>query len=148
MKTINRPTKILAAIALLVFSFGSAYSQQLISSVSVSETANFIKEMVSTESSSDEINLTKGSNWMSNISYLDASSSLNLYKLQIELNKPVVEYYKNIENWMLDDEFWIIEETMDIEDWMLDDRFWNIISDEESLIEPWMLDDDFWILVN
>jgi hypothetical protein len=149
MKTKLPLTKILAAIILIIFSIGSAHSQQVISSVSVNETVNFINELVSIESESPEIVISKAENWMSNKSYLDASSSLNLYKLQLELNKPVIEKEKQLESWMFDDDCWCLEDYSVIEDWMLDDNFWVIESNEDfTPIEPWMLDDDFWVMVN
>jgi hypothetical protein len=149
MKTKLPLTQILAAILIFSLSIGSAHSQQVISSINVNETVKSINDIVSIESESSEIVISKSENWMSNASYLDASSSLILYKLQLDLNKPVIESEKQLENWMFDDRYWIIEEHGIIEDWMLDEEFWKIQQVEEyTPIEDWMTNDDFWVMVN
>jgi hypothetical protein len=149
MKTKLLLTKILAAIILIIFSIGSAHSQQVISSVSVNETAKFISKVISEEKEYTELIISKSENWMSNKTYLDASSCLNLYRLQLELKKPVIEKEKQLESWMFDDDCWCLEDYSVIEDWMLDENFWKIKqTDENNSVEPWMIDDDYWVMVN
>jgi len=149
MKTKLPLTQILAAIIFFTLSIGSAHSQEVISAINVNETVKFISNIGSLESESSEIVILESENWMLNKSYLDANSSLNLYKLQLELNKPVIEREKQLESWMLDETHWIIDEHGLIEDWMLDEEFWKIQQTEEYRpIETWMTDDDFWVMVN
>ncbi|MDK2978798.1 MAG: hypothetical protein PWP52_1512 [Bacteroidales bacterium] len=69
------------------------------------------------------------------------------------------EKLSQIEGWMINDEFWKIENTTGnfilelevdpndeysvIEDWMIDDNFW-IYEENNDEIEPWMIDPNFW----
>jgi hypothetical protein len=62
MKTKLPFTQILAAILFFIFSIGSAYSQQVISSINVNETVKFINDIVSIESESSEIVISKSEN--------------------------------------------------------------------------------------
>jgi len=148
MKTKHHLLKILAATFFLIFYYGSVYSQNVISSVNVSESAKIINEIVTQEQETIDLINNNFDNWMSNKSYLDNNSSLTLSLMKMELDNNVFESERQIESWMTDDQFWDLNDS-EIEDWMLDDNFWKIESeDDNNLIEPWMLDDKFWVLVN
>ncbi len=157
MKNLLLTLKTLAALLLLITFYGSLYSQNVISSVNVSDNAAVVGKLL-TNNTSGSIILDKDSeNWMSNKNYLDINSSSFNYKVMIVFNEKIYENDKEIENWMLEESEWIlsksdldntVEELNLIEDWMLNDDFWKINDDvDRNTIEDWMLDDKFWLMV-
>lgn len=147
--------KVAALIFVLILS-DSLFSQNVISSVNVSNNASLIVESI-TNNNSNSIDLKKNSsNWMSNKNYLDHSSAGLSYKIMMALNERVFENEKKIEDWMLENSKWnisgsqeVYKELKPIENWMLDESFW-IIEDEvdNSSIENWMIDSKFWVMIN
>jgi len=79
--------------------------------------------------------------------------------LEVDQETEQKEELSQIEDWMINDEFWKIENTTGnfilefevdpndeysvIEDWMMDDNFW-IYEENNDKIEPWMIDPEFW----
>ncbi|MEA2105294.1 MAG: hypothetical protein U9P82_01015 [Bacteroidota bacterium] len=79
--------------------------------------------------------------------------------LEVDQETERKEELSQIEDWMINDEFWKIENRTDdfilkleadpndeysvVEDWMIDDNFW-IYEENNDKIEPWMLDPNFW----
>jgi len=165
MKNLLPTLKTLAALIILITFYGSLYSQNVISSVIVSNNAAVVGKQLTNDTYSSIVLKKDAENWMSNKNYLDNSSSNFIYYVMIAINEKVYELDKEIENWMLDESEWIlpksdldntVEELNFIEDWMLDDSFWKIKSAcpaggedvDENTIEDWMLDDKFWVMVN
>lgn len=150
--------KIFTALAFLVIVNSSVFSQNVISSVNVSKSAKIISEKLTIDLHESEFEYNKSENWMSNISYLDNSSSLEFLKLKLELSHEVYETDRQIESWMINDDFWRVntgtnefneESNGAIESWMLDEKFWRITSQEEdSPLEDWMTNEEFWLVAN
>ncbi|HSH50778.1 MAG TPA: hypothetical protein VK982_03545 [Bacteroidales bacterium] len=84
---------------------------------------------------------------------------LKCFEVDVEQDTEMREKSSQLEDWMINDEFWKIdnstnnfisetevdskEEKSVIENWMIDDSFW--IQDENNdIIEPWMIDPNFW----
>ncbi len=171
MKNLLLTLKILAALLLLITFYGSLYSQNVISSVNVSNNATLIGEQLTNNTYSSIVLEKDADNWTTNKNYLDNSSSNFIYYVMIAMNEKVYELDKEIKNWMLDESEWIlskndldntVEELNLIEDWMLNDDFWKIkparLSADKAgpaggedvdrkTIEDWMLDDKFWVMV-
>ena len=134
----------------------STYSQNVISSVNSGTNAIISNELSEKSSSTIELN-AKSENWMSNKSYLDMSSSqLSMFEI-FTIKEQVVEYKKEIEDWMLSNDTWemsknssiknFTEEIVEFEEWMFDENFWQIKTDKECCpIEDWMIDKSFWVL--
>ncbi len=165
MKNLPSTLKTLAALILLITFYGSLYSQNVISSVNVSNNATVVGKQLTNNTYSSIVLKKDAENWMSNKNYLDNSSSNFIYYVMIAMNEKVYELDTEIENWMLDESEWILpksvlDNTVDelnlIEDWMLNDDFWKIKPArpaggedvDRNTIEDWMLDDKFWVMVN
>ncbi len=165
MKNLLLTLKTLAAFLLLITFYGSLYSQNVISSVNVSNNAALIGEQLTNNTYSSIVLAKDADNWTTNKNYLDNSSSNFIYYVMIAINEKIYETDKKIESWMLDESEWILskpvlDNTVDelnlIEDWMLNDDFWKIKpvrpaggeDVDENTIEDWMLDDKFWVMVN
>ncbi len=136
MKNLLLTLKTLAALLLLITFYGSLYSQNVISSVNVSNNATVVGKQLTNNTYSSIILEKDAENWMSNKNYLDNSSSNFIYYVMIALNEKVYELDKEIESWMLDESEWIlpksdldntVEELYLIEDWMINDKFWVIV---------------------
>ncbi len=154
MKNLLPTLQILAALIFLLILSDSLYSQNVISSVNLTNNTNLIVESL-TDNTSNSIVLAKNSNnWMSHKNYLDNSSTSFNYKIMIVLDEKVYESNKEIENWMLDESSWSLSfekhyKLKQIERWMLDEDFWIIEDDAiENSIENWMIDNNFWVIVN
>ncbi|MCD4834628.1 MAG: hypothetical protein K8R31_12580 [Bacteroidales bacterium] len=164
MKNLLLTLKTLAALLLLITFYGSLYSQNVISSVNVSDNAAVVGKLLTNNTYSSIVLEKDADNWTTNKNYLDNSSSNFIYYVMIAMNEKVYEFDKEIENWMLNDSEWIlpksdfdntVEELNLIEDWMLNDDFWRINDDvwkinddvDRNTIEDWMLDDKFWVMV-
>jgi hypothetical protein len=94
-----------------------------------------------------------------NDSYNHNFNNICLECLEVDQETEQKEELSQIEDWMINDEFWKIENTADnfilefevdpkneysvIEDWMMDDNFW-IYEENNDKIEPWMIDPEFW----
>jgi len=156
MKKLLHTTKIMAALIVFIAFIDSTYSQNIISSVNSGTNAIISNELSEKSSSKIELN-TKSENWMYNKSYLDMSSSqLSMFEI-FTIKEQVVEYKKEIEDWMLSNDTWemsknssiknFTEEIVEFEEWMFDENFWQIKTDKECCpIEDWMIDKSFWVL--
>lgn len=138
MKKLILTLKVMAVLIILTIVNDSAYSQNVISSVSVNKNAATLTKSLANEKSGSIVLSKDAENWMSNKNYLDISSLNFNYYIMISLNEKVIEKEKEIESWMLDEDFWQI----------IPDYQENIIETDKSSIEDWMLDDKFWIIVD
>ena len=148
MKKEHHLIKMIAATILFMLSFGSVYSQNVISSVNISESAKIINEIIAHETETLDLTSNNSENWMSKKSYLENNSTEILIFMKMELNQNIYEEEQAIEDWMIKGDCWNLE-NQEIENWMLNDDFWIVQpKDGCANIEPWMLDDEFWVLVN
>lgn len=137
---------------------GSAYSQKVISSVNVNKSVETVSKHLNKQTKAIHIDLKHSENWMQNKNYLETSSSLESYKMQLVMFEKVIEKERSIENWMLNEKYWkinnpepsdIVDQVRKIEDWMLDKSFWKIKDEPDRMdIEGWMFNDEFWVMVN
>lgn len=89
-------------------------------------------------------------------------SNICIECFEVEDSKEIQDENSQLENWMLDEDFWKVEKDYseflkeiqnlptenisEIENWMLDNEFWKSdeVEEQNIVIEPWMLDSDFW----
>lgn len=157
MKTKHFIIQILTAMLLLLYVSGSAYSQNVISSVNVRKSAKAVSKHLHTNSGNTDIKLKDAENWMQNKSYLDSYNSLEDYKIKMMMYETVIENERALEDWMLDEKYWEISNSKEeiiedkiraLESWMLDKSFWKIKDQpDRNELEQWMLDDKFWVMV-
>lgn len=101
---------------------------------------------------------------ISNAAFISGENLQNICLECFEVDQSVEmrEESSQLEDWMLNDEFWTVEnstnnsilefeaspneEFSEIENWMIDDNFWIQEKNEnnEYVIESWMTDPDFW----
>ena len=157
MKNFILNLKFLAALTLMVLFTVNVYSQNVISSVNVSKKAAALINEVSNSSTNSEIELNETENFMSAKGYLELHSSDYVSTKMFLLNEMVIEKNRDIEDWMIDESSWKLENNSivntesdfkKIEDWMLDKEFWKIIEEpDQCKIEEWMIDQKFWVMV-
>ena len=166
MKNIILTLKILAFSMVIILISQTANSQKILSTFNSAKSASILSSSLQSNNENDLILNSYHENWMSNKSYLDNQGlDFNFY-VMIALNEKVVEYNRNIEDWMIKDKRWTPlqvkkledcqEELRMLEEWMCDENFWVIkpkrcideIIEDSRAVEDWMLSDKFWVTVN
>ena len=157
MKTNIFTIQILAALFLFLLINNSLLSQNVISSVNVSQNAALMSKQLTNSNLESNNSSSQFENWLSNKNYLDISSSLTEYKIILTMNEKVYEKERMLEDWMFDTSNWILKKIENditderhsiIDDWMSDPSFWSVKKELTREIESWMLDPQFWVLVN